>query len=181
MTNVYIITSEYLHNFLNINENTSDVIVKREILKAQELDLMPTLGENLYNKIISDIEGSTRAGDYLTLVNNYVAKYLAYSAYVRLLINGSYKFANGNLYRSQSENSEALDVGYLRSIKKEYEGDRDTYEKRLIDYLCYNSGNFPEYMNNNSDQVKSHKDTLFGGISITNYVKLPAEERSSKN
>lgn len=181
MTNIYIIPVSYLHTFLNINENTSDTIVKREIITSQELDLMPVLGENLYQKILSDIDAGTLTGVYLTLVNSYIAKYLAFATYTRLLMTTSYKMANGNMYRSQSENSGEVPVSYLRAIQSQYEGDRDTYKERLINYLCNNNGVFPEYRNNDADQVKSHRDTLFGGISITNYGEVPSWKRSKKN
>jgi len=180
MTTTYIIPVMYIHNRLNVNENTNDKILKRSILEAQELDLMGILGEDLYDKIISDINGQLLAGDYLQLVNEYIAPFLSYAAYYRALLSGSFKFANGNLYRSESENGIEVDSSYLRWIMNEHKSSRDTYSHRLNEWLCANTGKFPEYRTNDYGKVRSKSSTLFGGISLTNYGKIEPEKDPTK-
>ena len=52
------------------------------VLIAQEITVQQLLGTDLYEKIQTDIEGSSLTGDYSTLVNDYIKPVLIHAAAV---------------------------------------------------------------------------------------------------
>jgi hypothetical protein len=62
------------------------------VLIAQEITVQQLLGTDLYEKIQTDIEGTSLSGDYLTLVNDYIKPVLIHAAAVQYIPFASYTF-----------------------------------------------------------------------------------------
>jgi len=91
-------------NELKKNTNISGNIDPNKLLPAikvaQELELEPILGTDLYNKISNDILTNTLSGDYLTLKTNYIHDILIHMSVYYYLPYATYQiqmvvFQNG--------------------------------------------------------------------------------------
>jgi hypothetical protein len=130
---------------------------------AQEIHIQNYLGTDLYNKISSDIIGSSLSGNYLTLVNKYVQPMLIHYAMADYLPFAAYQVKNGGVYKHQSENAESVEkseIDYLVSKQRDF---AEYYTRRMIDYITFNVSSFPEYSSNNNEDVYPDKDAFFQG------------------
>ncbi len=181
---IQFISAGYLKARTNVNTNVSDKMINPVIQEAQEIDVMPIIGERLYRKIEGDIENDTLTGDYETLVNRYIAPALAYRSYQRLISVAAFKVAEGNVYRSTSENAEGTTNTDLAMMQRAASQTADTYTTRLEDYLCFNNSKFPEYRQSINEEVRARNLTTFNGLSLgtewprLNEVKDEQEEEN---
>jgi hypothetical protein len=130
---------------------------------AQEIHIKNYIGSDLYNKISTHIIAGNLAGHYLTLTNTYLQPMLIHYAMVDYLPFAAYQVKNGGVFKHTSENSvsvEKNEVDYLVNKEREF---AEYYTRRMIDYVTYNIGNFPEYQTNNNEDVYPDKDSLFNG------------------
>lgn len=131
---------------------------------AQEIHIRNFLGTDLYDKISSDIIGSSLTGDYLSLVNDYIQPMLIHYAMAEYLPFASYSISNGGVFKHNSENAsqptkEEVDV--LITKERDY---AEYYTNRFIDYMSFNaSSKFPEYYSNNNEDIYPDKDNHYQG------------------
>ena len=65
----------------SLGESVSDDLLLPYILMAQDRYILPVLGTDLYNKLVSDIQGDSLTGNYLTLLQTYIQPALVQFAY----------------------------------------------------------------------------------------------------
>ena len=126
---------------------------------AQEIHIQNYTGTKLYDKISSDILANTLAGNYLSLVTDYLQPMLIHWAMVEYLPFAAFTVANGGVYKHTSENSvnaEKIEIDYLvekeRTIAK-------YYTERFIDYMSFNQSLFPEYNANVNEDIYPDRDS----------------------
>jgi len=91
----------------------------------------------------------TVAGVYETLLNEYIVKPTAWWTMVELYPMLMYKHDNGNLVTRQSENTTAISKGEMDALIDKARENANWYTQRLVDYLCANNADYPEYSSNN--------------------------------
>ncbi len=149
-----------------VNYNVDTAFLLPFLKIAQDKHLQIILGTQLYDKISTDINTNALTGVYKTLVDNYVQDCLVHYGLVEALPYISYQIKNGSITQKNSENGTAAtrqDVNYL--VQKE----RDTaefYGQRLVDYLCENSGSYPEYSNNSGADISPISNAYYTGIKL---------------
>lgn len=126
---------------------------------AQEIHIQNYTGTKLYDKISADIIANTLAGNYLSLVTDYLQPMLIHWAMVEYLPFAAFTVANGGVYKHTSENSvnaEKIEIDYLvekeRTIAK-------YYTERFIDYMSFNQSLFPEYNANVNEDIYPDRDS----------------------
>ena len=126
---------------------------------AQEIHIQNYTGTKLYDKISADIVANTLAGNYLSLVTDYLQPMLIHWAMVEYLPFAAFTVANGGVYKHTSENSvnaEKIEIDYLvekeRTIAK-------YYTERFIDYMSFNQSLFPEYNANVNEDIYPDRDS----------------------
>jgi hypothetical protein len=131
---------------------------------AQEIHIRNFLGTDLYDKVSNDIIGSSLAGDYLALVNDYIQPMLIHYAMAEYLPFASYTISNGGVFKHNSENAtqpskEEIDI--LITKERDY---AEYYTNRFIDYMSFNaSSKFPEYYSNNNEDIHPDKENYYQG------------------
>ncbi|QDP66262.1 MAG: hypothetical protein Unbinned805contig1001_33 [Prokaryotic dsDNA virus sp.] len=118
---------------------------------AQEIHLQNYLGTNLYDTISDKITNNQLTGVYLHLVNTYLKSMLIHYAMVDYLPFSAYQIANGGVYKHRSENSEVALPEEVDKMISRHRQFAQFYTRRFLDYMRYNSSDYPEYNNNNAD------------------------------
>ena len=149
---ILFINEEFLKKYTQINEAVDTNLIRPAIYLAQDKYITLYMGTNLTNKIKDDIFNSTLAGVYETLLNEYIVKPTAWWTMVELYPMLMYKHDNGNLVTRQSENTTAITQSELSSLRDMARENAQYYTQRLVDYLCANSGSYPEYSTNTSPE-----------------------------
>ena len=126
---------------------------------SQEIHIQNYLGSKLYDKIYADIIAGTLAGDYLSLVTDYLQPMLIHYAMMDYLPFAAYQIKNGGVFKHSSENSETVSKDEIDFLTKKQRDFAEYYTRRFIDYICFNSNKFPEYNNNTETDIYPDKDT----------------------
>ena len=130
---------------------------------AQQIHIQNFLGTSLYDKISDDIIAGTLAGDYLTLVRDYVKDMLIHYAMVDYLPFAAYQVSNGGVFKHASENSESVTKSEVDSLVEKHRQFAQFYTRRLIDYMSFNNTLYPEYNTSQNEDMYPDKDANFVG------------------
>lgn len=148
MAEVLFINDVYIKKYTSVNGSVDPNLLYPSILLAQDKYLEVYLGTNLMDKLKTDVENNTLAGNYLTLMDEYVRKCLLWFTMVEVIPYLTYKIDNGTLVQRTSEDTQSIDGGTMKDLISRNQINADYYRKRLVDYLCANSSLFPEYSSN---------------------------------
>ena len=132
---------------------------------AQEIHITNYLGSKLYDKISADIVANTLTGDYLTLVSDFIQPMLIHFAMVEYLPFASFQIKNGGVFKHSSESSESVSKSEIEFLIQKQRDFSEYYTRRFVDYICFNSTKFPEYLNNSGSDIDPDKD-----VNPTNWV-----------
>ena len=88
---------------------------------------------------------------------------LIHYAMVDYLPFAAYQVANGGVYKNQSENSETATKAEIDTLVDKHRGFAQFYTRRFIDYMCFNNSLFPEYNQNQNEDMYPDRDATFTG------------------
>ena len=163
-TALFISRTDLVKNSI-IDGNTDTDLFIQYVKISQEIHIQNYLGTKLYDKISNDIINDTLTGDYLTLVTDYIQPMLIHYAMVDYLPFAAYQVKSGGIYKHSSENSETAskeEVDYLVQKERDF---AEYYTRRFVDYICFDSTKFPEYLDNQDSDVYPDKN-----VSGSNWV-----------
>lgn len=139
----------FIKRFTPLNVSVEDLDVSAITYTAQEKNIKPYLGRELYDHIIGLIEAGTinqpSNSDYRYLLDNYVRMACAWWTVVEIMPILRVKISNGGLLtRTPAETSPAsqTDIDSVRNMARQ-NSHHFTYE--LIHYLKENRTLYPEY------------------------------------
>ena len=132
--------------------SVDDNLLLPYILMAQDRYILPMLGTDLQNKLISDIQGSSLAGDYLTLLQTYIQPALVQFAFATVLPFLRLRMVNSSIVTMSSENGTSVTHQDLKPLISASMDQGEFYRERLIDYVRGNLTSFPEYSTNKSSE-----------------------------
>ena len=131
---------------------------------AQEDPYKELSRSDLYNKISADIVAGTLAGDYLTLVNEYIQPMLIHYAMAEYLPFAAYTIGNGGVFKHNSENSTQPDKSEIDSLTSKERDYAQYYADRFIDFMSFNApSKYPEYFSNSNEDIYPDKDSTYAG------------------
>lgn len=140
---VLLINYEYFKKITQINGSVDDNFVRVGIVLAQDKYVQAYTGQNLMDKIKTDID--SLSGAYLTLYNNYLVKVVAWWTMVEMVPKLTYKYNNGTLGQYQSEDFNAISDEAMKDEIQRVKSNAEYYTQLMIEYLCDNMSSLPEY------------------------------------
>jgi len=146
------VNAEYIKAYSVINGSVDQHLLYPAVYQAQDMDLAPWLGDNLYQRLKSDVDGNALAGDYLTLMDEYVRPALVPYVVLRALTSLAFKIDNGGLVQRTMEDAQPVPQEVVAEMRTEQLRAAEYYALRMGEYLCANSAMFPEYLNNQYPQ-----------------------------
>ena len=170
MAKVLFISEQYIKDNSQLDENVDVKRIRATIYDAQRDYIKPILGTDLYEKIISDITGSSLTGNYQTLVNDYVAESLLKWVLFELQVVLLYEMRNKNVSTNNSENSNPVDYTQHRYLMDHWKEKAERRSQDITDYLCANTDLFPEYLSNSdADDLHPTKNQYSTNIYLGSY------------
>ena len=163
MAQAIFIKTDDIAKFTALNGNVDQDKFIQFIKVAQDIHLQSVLGTDLFDKINDEIVAATITGVYDALNTNYIKPYLIHVAMVEYLPFGAYTLSNKGIYKHSTETSEGVGKGEVDFLVEKERDIADHYRTRLIDYLCNNSNDFPEYTTNSDGDMYPDRDTNFSG------------------
>ena len=156
--------------------SVDDNLMMPYILLAQDMYILPILGTDLDAKLKSEIQADTLAGDYKTLVEDYIQKALVQFAFAELAPFMRLRFVNNAIViMGSTDQSSSATYEDIKPLIDRAQDAAEFYRQRTIDYLRDNSSSFPEYSSNSGADLDPTTNNYFAGINLE-----PTAPRSSR-
>lgn len=163
MAEALLVTRKDIVKFTAMSGNVDTDKFIQYIKIAQDKHIENYLGSDLIDKIKQHIIDDDLAGDYLTLVNEWVKPCLIHWAMVEYLPFAAYSIVNKGVFKHTSENAENASRDEVDYLLEKERNTAQYYTDRLIEHLSFNaSSKYLEYYTNNNEDVSPDKD-IFGG------------------
>jgi hypothetical protein len=146
-----------------INGNVDRDQMIQFIKIAQDIHVQALLGTALYNRLKTDVLNSTLAGNYQTLLEDYVQDVLVHYSMTEILPFLAYKVSNGGVFKKQSENSEGIEKSELEYLIQRERDIAEHYGRRLVSYLTFYGSLTPEYYENQNGEMYPTDGQSFHG------------------
>jgi hypothetical protein len=146
------ISTDRLKKDSALGGSVDDNLLLPYILMAQDRYILPILGTDLTNKLISDIQGSSLAGDYLTLLQTFIQPALVQFSFSTVLPFLRLRMVNNAIVTMNSEQGSSVSHDELKPLINASMDQAEFYRERLIDYVTSNTSSFPEYSTNQTSE-----------------------------
>ena len=158
--------------------SVDDNLMMPYILLAQDMYILPILGTDLDAKLKSEIQADTLAGDYKTLVEDFIQKALVQFAFAELAPFMRLRFVNNAIViMGSTDQSSSATYEDIKPLIDRAKDAAEFYRQRTIDYLRdKGSASFPEY-NSNTDAGELSPTTrnYYAGLNLD--VNVPRSSR----
>jgi len=149
MSSVLFISEVFLKDNTQVSKNVDVKYIREAILWSQDSDIQPILGSTLYDvfrtQLAIDPAGGTLGAAYKTLLDSYIQVCLKHYVVAECMPMAHYKITNKGLQIQDSEQSQPASKTNVDFLVEKETNKAEWYRQRLIDYLCENSTDFPEY------------------------------------
>jgi len=174
MADVFFITEDLLKKRTAVNDNVDSGELRFAIITAQNLNIQEILGQDLYEKLKSDVASSSLTGVYKTLMDDYIVPATIAWSYYHALDSFYVKFLNVGLVKNSNEQGAAIDHRTLQFLKNNAKSTAEFYDNTTRKYLCANSSEFPEYTSNDVGNVQPQKGSGYrSSIALDPYKPRP--------
>jgi len=167
MAYALLISTEDVKKFTIVNGNLDADDFIEYIKISQDITIQNYLGSKLYQKLQTLILNNdiNQAGfvNYKNLLTIYVKPMLIHWAMVYYLPFAAYTLSNKGLFKHSSENATNVDKAEVDFLVEKERDIAESYTQRFIDFMCYNMNTYPEYNNNNNEDVNPDTNNFYGG------------------
>ena len=147
------------------------------IYDTQLTVIEPLLGTELYDYLITNF--ATLAGDYSTLMTDYIKPIVKNEALARYIEISSYTLNNGGLYKHSPDNAEIVDKEEAQFLAGKYHGLAQVHIQRFNKWICKNP--LTEYKTV-QDEVNAQKyNKVTAGWYFGRKVGLTEDELADRN
>ena len=165
-----IITEEEFKEFGPVSGDLDWDYVTPHVLATQDKWIQPTLGQSLYEKIMLGVSGDDIADPYKLLLDDYIMRTtIWFTAYLALPFI-SIKVVNSGVIQRIVDDGVQIDFSDIDKLARLCRGQGEFYKQRLIDYLCANSSDFPEYLECDNGEIGATKVNYSGGLNLESYT-----------
>ena len=182
MTNVLLISEKDLKEEGIINENISFTSLKSIINFAQDEKIQNIIGTRLYNEIktyvLTGTTSKSTGVDLIYLIDNFIFYILLYTIQAEIVVVNNFKIRQIGTKSVTDTNLTEVNISEIKYLKNYYESKSKFYEERLVEYLCFHSAKYQNYiLNTNEDiqpdhTVKSNQGIVFDNDDYCEFNKI---------
>lgn len=141
------VSEQDLKDTTYLDENVDMKLVRDTIELCQEKYMLPLLGTDLYNEIVTQITTTTESSQNTTLLDTYLSKCMKWWVLYEGIDILTYKFTNKAIVKKNSENSSPIDIEEIRRLMEKFRTNAEMYSQRATDYLLANLSTYTLYNN----------------------------------
>ena len=161
------ISSTRLKKDTALGGSVDDNLIMPYILLAQDMNILPVLGTDLYEALKTKIQGDSLTGDYKTLMETYIQPALVQFSFAQLAPYLRLRFVNNAVVvMGATEQSSSATYDDIKPLMDTATDAAEFYRQRLIDYLRNNSSSFTEYTSNTGSDLDPTTRNYYSGINL---------------
>lgn len=172
--NTYFVTCEYIKKYYSgyLDENIDDNQLSSFILIAQDVRTQSTLGYDLYNKYINDINNNTGPnGMYKVLMDSYIQPSVSLWAIYEMLPSLNFRMTNKALSTKDSQYGKSSTRNDVEYIRQQISNQAQFYDQRCREIITNNPQSFPEYYQvTGVNRIKAKNNSYFAGMFLPDTV-----------
>jgi len=147
--------------------SVDDNLIMPYILLAQDMNILPVLGTDLYEALKTKINAGSLTGDYKTLMETYIQPALVQFSFSQLAPYLRLRFVNNAVVvMGVTEQSSSATYDDIKPLMDTATDAAEFYRQRMIDYLRNNSSLFPEYTSNTGSDLDPTTRNYYSGINL---------------
>ena len=148
--------------------SVDDNLIMPYILLAQDMNILPVLGTDLYEALKTKINAGSLTGDYKTLMETYIQPALVQFSFSQLAPYLRLRFVNNAVVvMGATEQSSSATYDDIKPLMDTATDAAQFYRQRLIDYLTdKGSSAFPEYTSNTGSDLDPTTRNYYSGINL---------------
>ena len=166
MSQALFVSANRLKRDTAVGGSVDDDLIRPYVYMAQQRWILPVLGTKLYDKISDDIDAGTVTSVYETLLNDYIIPSTVQYSFVQLVPFLRLRFVNNAVVVMNSEQSTATTYDDLKPLMDQALDMATFYRERLIDYICNNSSDYPEYNTNTGADLSPTRNNYTQGMHL---------------
>ena len=165
------ISSTRLKKDTALGGSVDDNLIMPYILLAQDMNILPVLGTDLYEALKTKIQGDSLTGDYKTLMETYIQPALVQFSFAQLAPYLRLRFVNNAVVvMGATEQSSSATYDDIKPLMDTATDAAEFYRQRAIDYLRDNTSSFPEYSSNTGADLDPTTRNYYAGINLDTNV-----------
>lgn len=150
-----------------IDGNVDSEKILQYIEISQDINIQNYLGGKLYKHmqkiIVNGTIGSSENANYKLLLDDYIKPMLIWYTQATYLPFSMFQISNGGTFKHRSENSDTVSKEEMDYLVQKAKDTAEFYTRRFMDYICNNSNLYPEYNDNDSEDMYPDKDVNYSG------------------
>jgi len=143
-----------------IDENVSDLKIKRSLIEVQNTMLQKVLGSTLFEKMSDDIQNNNLTDQYRVLLREKIHEYLLAAIELKIPKKLNIKYMENGVFTKDIDHASKLQYNESEAARKENLRVTTFYGQLITDYLKANLNKFPEYAIEDKSGIKA-QDTIF--------------------
>lgn len=169
------ISSSVLKRDTALGSTVDDNLLQPYIQIAQDRWILPALGTKLDDYLKEQIAAESVTGNYATLLQEYIRPCLVQLAFAEVAYVVRLRFANNSVTVGNSEQGGSASMSDIRKVVEQSQEIGMFYRERLIEYLRFNTSDFPQYTTNTGADLSPSARNYFGGLNV--YPRLATDNQ----
>lgn len=145
MSNAFLISAYNLKELSLIHGNVEDSILTPTIRIVQDTTIEPIIGTSLYTRLLEGIDANDLNADEVLLMDSYIIPVLAMGCNSETVLTTTYQLRNKATGITNDEWLKGASESEINRIQDNFRSKLEHYRQKLINYLKFNSGLYPEY------------------------------------
>lgn len=147
-----------------LDENVDEQNIRTVIYEAQRIHTRHVIGSGIYDELETQRIAGTLTSDNTTLLG-YIKDSLIYWTLYEGLEIFNYKIRNKAVMKSNSDNSQPIDLYELKHLAARFKDKAEYFDERLRRFLVENQATYPKYYNPGTgvDTITPTRNTYSSG------------------
>jgi hypothetical protein len=156
MVTTLFTSQSYIERYTPIGTLVSWDEIEPTVYLVQDNNTQDLLGTNFYNYLQIKYQAQTLNTAETELVNR-IKPFQAHKVAEQCVPMINYQMKNKGLMTQNGDYSTSADLETVRYIKNEMKQRAEFFAQRVLNYLCENASDFPEYTSDNSTDMKPNQ------------------------
>lgn len=140
-----MIDEQYIKNNSLIADNLDSKYLRSAVETAQIQHLQATIGSQLYDKLLNEIDTDTVSEDDAELLEEYIKPFLLHLVLADIIIPLQYKFRNAGMVGNTDERLQRSSLEEANWLQQYYMDKAHFFGNRLFNFLVANTSRYKDF------------------------------------
>lgn len=162
--NTLFVTEKFIKNNTPIQSNVEYSNLRPTIRYIQDSKLQLSLGTKLYRELQLQVFNNDIKEDYQLLLDDYIVHIIVHGFMSEAPVDMLIKYSNLNVGTTSGDNIQPVSLNQVKYLQEQHKGRSEFYLQRMVDYLCFNTDKYPEYLEGKEDDIRPRRKAYTGNI-----------------